>query len=157
MPKLDKKAKKEAGAQEAHGLIRRLNRSAEEVTVDSDEYDTAYSTMEMLAKSEKAKQAKQVCNRRSELIKYQCETVFEFLDTVFGEGTAKKVFGDSCNLRTALAVYEEVILAINELDNQFNEQAINHFKSGKTNFRKQNGGKIYPNPNYHHKKKKKRR
>ena len=76
---------------------------------------------------EKSKQAKQVCKRRSELIKYQCEVVFEFIDTVFGEGTAKKVFGDSCNLRTALA------------DSQ-----------------KQNSGKIYPNPNYHHKKKKRR-
>ena len=117
-----------------------------------EQYEAAHDVV-----LEKTKQAKQVCNRRSELIKYQCETVFEFLDTVFGEGTAKKVFGDSCNLRTALAVYEGVILAVNELDNQFNEQAINHFKSGKTNFRKQNGGKIYPNPNYHHKKKKKRR
>lgn len=106
---------------------------------------------------EKTNQAKQACNRRSELIKYQCETIFEFLDTVFGEGTAKKVFGGSCNLRTALAVYEEVILAVNKLDNQFNEQAINYFKSRKNNPQKQSGSKIYPNPNYHHKKKKKRR
>ncbi len=105
---------------------------------------------------EKSKQAKQVCKRRSELIKYQCEVVFEFIDTVFGEGTAKKVFGDSCNLRTALAVYEEVTLAVNKLDNQFNEIVNNHFKSGKKNSQKQNSGKIYPNPNYHHKKKKRR-
>ena len=70
--------------------------------------------------------------------------------------TAKKVFGDSCNLRTALAVYEEVTLAVNKLDNQFNESVINHFKSGKKNSQKQNSGKIYPNPNYHHKKKKRR-
>lgn len=105
---------------------------------------------------EKSKQAKQVCKRRSELIKYQCEVVFEFIDTVFGEGTAKKVFGDSCNLRTALAVYEEVTLAVNKLDNQFNESVNNHFKSGKKNSQKQNSGKIYPNPNYHHKKKKRR-
>ena len=105
---------------------------------------------------EKSKQAKQVCKRRSELIKYQCEVVFEFIDTVFGEGTAKNVFGDSCNLRTALAVYEEVTLAVNKLDNQFNESVNNHFKSGKKNSQKQNSGKIYPNPNYHHKKKKRR-
>ena len=105
---------------------------------------------------EKSKQAKQVCKRRSELIKYQCKVVFEFIDTVFGEGTAKKVFGDSCNLRTALAVYEEVTLAVNKLDNQFNESVNNHFKSGKKNSQKQNSGKIYPNPNYHHKKKKRR-
>lgn len=105
---------------------------------------------------EKSKQAKQVCKRRSELIKYQCEVVFEFMDTVFGEGTAKKVFGDSCNLRTALAVYEEVTLAVNKLDNQFNESVNNHFKSGKKNSQKQNSGKIHPNSNYHHKKKKRR-
>lgn len=110
---------------------------------------------------EKSNKAKEVCERRSELIKYQCETVFEFLDTVFGEGTAKKVFGDSCNLRTALAVYEEVSLTVSELDNKFNEQAIIHFSKQKKKINhdsyKQSSGKIYPNPNYHNHKKKKRR
>jgi len=125
-----------------------------------------YSAMEQYEAAhdvvlEKSNKAKEVCERRSELIKYQCEIVFEFLDTVFGEGTAKKVFGDCCNLRTALAVYEEVTLAVNELDHKFNEQAIKHFskqnKEKNHNSHKQNGGKIYPNPNYHHKKKKKKR
>lgn len=107
---------------------------------------------------EKSKKAKTICSRRSELIKYQCEVVFEFLDSVFGPGTAKKVFGNSCNLRVALDVYEEVTLAVNKLDEKYNDEVTEHFKQNKLkNNKKQNGGKIYPNPNHHHKKKKKRR
>ena len=107
---------------------------------------------------EKCKKAKTVCSRRSELIKYQCEAVFVFLDTVFGAGTAKKIFGDSCNLRVALDVYEEVTLAVNKLDEKYADEVHDHFEQyNPKNNQKQNGGKIYPNPNYHHKKKKKRR
>ena len=102
---------------------------------------------------EKCKKAKTVCSRRSELIKYQCEAVFAFLDTVFGVGTAKKIFGDSCNLRVALDVYEEVTLAVNKLDEKYNDEVAEHFKQYKPkNNKKQNGG-----TNHHHKKKKKRR
>lgn len=107
---------------------------------------------------EKCKKAKTVCSRRSELIKYQCEAVFVFLDTVFGAGTAKKIFGDSCNLRVALDVYEEVTLAVNKLDEKYADEVHDHFEQyNPKNNQKQNGGKIYPNPNHHHKKKKKRR
>lgn len=102
---------------------------------------------------EKASKAKQVCERRSELIKYQCEAIFEFLDTAFGEGTAKKVFGESVNLRTCMNVYEEVCLAVNKLDESYGAEVKDHFSKYK--HQKKNGGKIYPNPN--HRKKKKRR
>lgn len=58
MSKIEKKAKKEANTHEAHNLIRRLSRTTEEVAVATDDNDQAYSTMEMVAKSEKAKHVK---------------------------------------------------------------------------------------------------
>ncbi len=107
---------------------------------------------------EKSNNAKNVCSRRTELIKYQCELVFEFLDTVFGPGTAKKVFGDTCNLKVALDVYEEVILAVNKLDEKYADEAHEHFKryKPKTNIQKSNGSKIYPYSNHNNKKKNRR-
>ena len=54
--------------------------------------------------------------RRSELIRIQCEAVFEFFEDVFGEGTAKKVFGESVNLTTCLNAYESVVDGVNNLD-----------------------------------------
>lgn len=54
--------------------------------------------------------------RRSELIRIQCEAVFEFFEDVFGEGTAKKVFGESVNLTTCLNAYEAVVIEVNNLE-----------------------------------------
>lgn len=54
--------------------------------------------------------------RRSELIRIQCEAVFEFFEDVFGEGAAEKVFGESVNLTTCLNAYEAVVIEVNNLD-----------------------------------------
>ena len=53
--------------------------------------------------------------RQSELIRAQCTAVFNFFDEVFGDGTAKKVFGKSVNLTTCLNAYEDIIKAVNAL------------------------------------------
>ena len=37
-------------------------------------------------------------NKYSEMIKYNCELVFDLFNTIFGEGTDVKVFGNRCNL-----------------------------------------------------------
>lgn len=60
--------------------------------------------------------------RRSELIRAQCTAVFEFFEEVFGDGTAKKVFGESVNLTTCINAYEGVIVAVNRLDKAVGEQ-----------------------------------
>lgn len=60
--------------------------------------------------------------RRSELIRAQCTAVFEFFEEVFGDGTAKKVFGESVNLTTCINAYEGVIVAVNKLDKAVGEQ-----------------------------------
>lgn len=54
--------------------------------------------------------------RRSELIRIQCEAVFEFFEDVFGEGAAKNVFGESVNLTTCLNAYEAVVIEVNNLE-----------------------------------------
>ena len=74
--------------------------------------------------------------RRSELIKIQCEAVFEFFEDVFGEGAAKKVFGESVNLTTCLNAYEAVVENVNMLD----EKLAGKYKS-KFNNRQQHRNK----------------
>lgn len=54
--------------------------------------------------------------RKSEVIRIQCKAVFEFLDEVFGEGTAKKVFGESVNLTKCLDTFDLVIAEVNKLE-----------------------------------------
>ena len=65
--------------------------------------------------SDKMKQLDTNGKRRSELIRAQCSDVF-------GDGTAKKVFGESVNLTTCINAYEGVIVAVNKLDKAVGEQ-----------------------------------
>ncbi|MGN1203157.1 MAG: DUF6673 family protein [Eubacterium sp.] len=65
--------------------------------------------------------------RRSELIRIQCEAVFEFFEDVFGEGTAKKVFGESVNLATCIDAYEAVVDGVNTLDKKAAEKIKSKF------------------------------
>lgn len=78
--------------------------------------------------------------RRSELIRIQCEAVFEFFEDVFGEGTAKKVFGESVNLTTCLNAYEAVVVEVNSLE----KKVAGHYKAkfgNRQQRRNQNKGK----------------
>ena len=52
--------------------------------------------------------------RTSEVIRFQCETIFEFFETVFGDGTAKKVFGESVNMAIVGKAYGSVVDAVNK-------------------------------------------
>lgn len=49
-------------------------------------------------------------------IRRQCEAIFDFFEEVFGDGTAKKVFGDSVNLKTCVDAYAEASNGIKALD-----------------------------------------
>lgn len=78
--------------------------------------------------------------RRSELIRIQCEAVFRFFEDVFGEGTAKKVFGESVNLTTCLNAYESVVIEVNNLE----KKVAGHYKAkfgNRHQRRNQNKGK----------------
>jgi len=50
----------------------------------------------------------------SEGIRIQCNYIFDFFNTMFGEGTDKKVFGNKVNLLTCFKAFEELILQVNE-------------------------------------------
>lgn len=84
--------------------------------------------------------------RRSELIRIQCEAVFEFFEDVFGEGAAKKVFGESVNLTICLNAYEAVVVEVNRLDNKLAGQYKAKF-GNRQQRRNQNKGKKKKNYN----------
>ena len=49
-----------------------------------------------------------------EVITRQCTAIFDVFNTMFGEGTDKKVFGGRVNLRICLKAFEELVLQVNE-------------------------------------------
>ena len=49
-------------------------------------------------------------------IRYVCGTVFDLFDTIFGGGTAEKVFGDSCDLEICVEAVGQLIDARNAAD-----------------------------------------
>ena len=50
----------------------------------------------------------------SAMIRMQCNAVFNCFNTIFGEGTDKKIFGAKVNLMTCLKAFEELIENVNE-------------------------------------------
>jgi len=51
--------------------------------------------------------------KASQSIRTQCNTIFEFFNTLFGEGTDKKIFGDKVNLGTCMKAFEELVVTVN--------------------------------------------
>lgn len=47
--------------------------------------------------------------KNSVVIRRQCNSIFNFFDEVFGEGTSKDIFGDRVNLMLCLKAFEEVV------------------------------------------------
>lgn len=48
------------------------------------------------------------------VIRTQCEAIFNVFNTMFGEGTDKKVFGDRINLKICLNAFSELVAQIND-------------------------------------------
>lgn len=48
-----------------------------------------------------------------ESMRTQCNAVFDVFNTMFGEGTDKKIFGYKVNLLTCLKAFEELVTQIN--------------------------------------------
>lgn len=61
--------------------------------------------------------------KNSEAIRLECESVFKFFNTVFGEGTDKKVFGDKVNLMVCIKAFEDVKNYQSDKDKEFAEYA----------------------------------
>ncbi|MCB2308823.1 AP endonuclease [Clostridium estertheticum] len=49
----------------------------------------------------------------SQSIRTQCTAIFDVFNTLFGEGTDKKVFGDKSNLLICLKAFEELVIVTN--------------------------------------------
>lgn len=60
------------------------------------------------------KEAKE-CNGLStaDTIRKQCNAIFNCFNTLFGEGTDKKIFGDKTNLIAGLKAFDELIDKVN--------------------------------------------
>ncbi len=46
--------------------------------------------------------------RASEVIRKGCNAVFQCFDSIFGEGTAKKVFGDKASLKICIEAFSDL-------------------------------------------------
>ncbi len=57
--------------------------------------------------------------KRSASVRRQCGAVAEFIETLWGEGTARKVFGEKTNLLQCLKAFEEICVGLdNDTQNQ---------------------------------------
>lgn len=59
----------------------------------------------------------------SEGIRHQCNLIFDFFNTMFGEGTDKLIFGEKVNLLTCLKSFEELVTQVNELNKEIEKMA----------------------------------
>ena len=55
--------------------------------------------------------------KQSKAIRIQCEAVCEFIDKLWGEGTAKSIFGERTNLLMCLKAFDDILQGI-EADTQ---------------------------------------
>jgi len=73
--------------------------------------------------------------KASEFIKYNCEVIHSFFDYLFGEGSAKRIFGEKNNLRLCnlaiselLKSQEDQIKTQNEFISKYTSERINRNK-----------------------------
>lgn len=57
---------------------------------------------------------------KSQYIRKLCQTIFEAFNELFGEGTDRKIFGDSVNMNICLNAYYDLIEGVNESYDHFN-------------------------------------
>lgn len=55
-------------------------------------------------------------DKRSQIIRQCCNGVFKAFDTIFGDGTAKKVFGKQTNLTVCLKAVDELVDQVNRAE-----------------------------------------
>lgn len=72
----------------------------------AEKYEKALESIENIAETIEGMKV-------SESIRTQCNAIFEVFNTLFGEGTDKKIFGDKVNLLTCLKAFEELVAHMN--------------------------------------------
>lgn len=66
-------------------------------------YETGIENIELVSNEVKNEQ------KLSVIIRKQCNAIFDFVNMLFGEGTDKKLFGDSTNLAACMEVYFKIL------------------------------------------------
>lgn len=84
---------------------------------------------------------------QSEAIKIQCNLIFDFIDTVFGKNTYKKIFGERVNLMTSLRIFEDIVNAINSQKKEL-DSFVNKYSNNRVQRRNDNKSKKNNNTNY---------
>lgn len=80
---------------------------------EAERYETAVEKLQSTAKAlEGAAGTEGV--KLSNVIRQQCECIFEFFNTLFGDGTDKLIFGEKTNIYTCMDVSEEFMQDINK-------------------------------------------
>lgn len=89
----------------------------------------------------------QTGKRQSEVIRAECNAIFNFFDLAFGDGAAKKVFGDSVNLTICINAYSDVIKQVKALStklaNSYKSNALAITNRNNHNKKNHNKGKKY--------------
>lgn len=91
---------------------------------DLDIFDADVAEKYENALEEVAKGSKETDGlKTSDVIRKQCNLVFECFNSLFGEGTDKRVFGGKFNLMACLKAFEELIEHANEQKKELDKLA----------------------------------
>lgn len=78
-----------------------------------DIFDVAQAERYEKVLEEASKPIKSEGLKTSAIIRKECEKVFDVFNSLFGEGTDKKVFGDRVNIRVCIEVFASLVEQIN--------------------------------------------
>ena len=87
---------------------------------DADDMERFEKELDIMAP--KLQEIKTVGRKRSVVIREFCEAVLNCLDNTFGEGTSKKVFGERTNLTLCIKAFEDLCIARDDYDKEFEKQ-----------------------------------
>ena len=76
--------------------------------------------------------------KRSQYLREQCKIVFDFFDNIWGKGTHEKIFGNRCNLKECLSVFEEFVNAYKEEDKKEAQELTTKYSSNRAQRRNNN-------------------
>ena len=80
---------------------------------DADKADFAQAAMEEVSKKIASIDVNSPETTWSGFIREACEAVADCFDSLFGDGTAVKIFGGAVNLKLAMKAFEELVDGIN--------------------------------------------
>jgi len=70
---------------------------------------------------------------RTAKIRTECNAIFDFFDILWGDGTAKNVFGGQTNLIAAATAYKDAIMLIQAKDKSDEAELLSAFKEAMPN------------------------